>query len=416
MKTSGKNNMFAVFKDDNSDGEVEQKKDKQPKKTTVQKDTSEPTNSGSIFSKEKKSKKQKKKKANQAEKTQPQNKTSTQTEDEKDIVNITNDVALEEVEEIVQEIEKVVDDALKIDIEKKLEAIDVADQEKQNEQIVETQPEVADLNEEPPKNEKKGSLQEDLTATDYQGKSLLNNLKQDMNGMYSNQNTAAQEEGQKNVKFVPEPEDYKKAKLNKALSINDKFMHTGVTKDVRGYSGNQFNTTGNQFNTSGNQFNTTSNQYNTANPYNPDLKKEEKWQNEKQDFFEHLKYLLYEDSMFTFKELSWIRRVLCKYCNIEPPMNFKGKSVALYFKKDQVYEGSLGVKVECIDSLDEDIYFTGFVKGNGPKKELFYGRLYTNSHYEVTLYQGPFKEHGKVSGKNIKIYSPNGELVHEGDN
>ena len=127
MKTSGKTNLFAVFKDDNSSDEVEHKKDKQPKKTTVQKETSEPSNSGSIFSKEKKSKKQKKKKANQAEKTQPQNKASSQTADEKEIVSVTNDVALEEVEEIVQEIEKVVDDALKIDIEKKLEAIDVAD-------------------------------------------------------------------------------------------------------------------------------------------------------------------------------------------------------------------------------------------------------------------------------------------------
>lgn len=216
-----------------------------------------------------------------------------------------------------------------------------------------------------------------------------------MNGNYSMQTTAAPEESQKAVKFVPEPEDYKKAKLNKVGSFNEKFVHTGVTKDVRGYSGTQ---------------------YNTGMPYNPDLKKEEKWQNEKQDFFEHLKYLLYEDSMFTFKELSWIRRVLCKYCNLEAPMNFKGKPIALYFKKDQIYEGNLGVKVECIDSLDEDIYFTGFVKGNGQKKELFYGRLYVNSHYEVTLYQGPFKEQGKVSGKNIKIYSPNGELVHEGDN
>jgi len=179
------------------------------------------------------------------------------------------------------------------------------------------------------------------------------------------------------------------------------FLYSTLNKDVVADDGMQF----------------TGNQNNTANVYNPNLQKEEKWQNEKQDFFEHLKYLLYEDSMFTFKELSWIRRVLCKYCNIEPPINFEGKSVALYFKKNQVYEGNLGVKVDFIETFDPDrIYFTGFVKGNGPKKELFYGRLYTDSHYEVTLYQGPFKQNGNVSGKNIKIYSPNGELVHEGDN
>ena len=96
-------------------------------------------------------------------------------------------------------------------------------------------------------------------------------------------------------------------------------------------------------------------------------------------------------------------------------MNSKGKPVSLYFKKAVPYAGSMGVNITSIDESEEDIYFTGFVKGNGPRKELFYGRLYVDNQYEVTLYQGAFKENGLIAGKNLRLYSPTGVLEWEGD-
>jgi hypothetical protein len=140
-----------------------------------------------------------------------------------------------------------------------------------------------------------------------------------------------------------------------------------------------------------------------------------KWPNEKQDFFEYLKYALYEDSQFSYKEMSWLRRVLCKFCHLEPPMNSKGKPVSMYFKKDQLYCGDLGIEIDSIEECDMPLYFTGFVKGNGPRKELFYGRLFYTDAYEVTVYVGAFKEKGRAAGKNIRIYSPRGELEFEGE-
>ena len=145
------------------------------------------------------------------------------------------------------------------------------------------------------------------------------------------------------------------------------------------------------------------------------IKEESKWPNEKQDFFEYLKYLLYEDSMMSYKEMTWIRRVMCKFCHLEPPMNSKGKPVSLFFKKQQLYSGDMGLIIDSIQDYDEDIYFTGFVKGNGPRKELFYGRLFVLDDYEVTLYQGAFKDKGRISGKNVRVYSPRGELEFEGE-
>jgi len=68
-----------------------------------------------------------------------------------------------------------------------------------------------------------------------------------------------------------------------------------------------------------------------------------------------------------------------------------------------------------LNAYDGDIYFTGFVKGNGPKKELFYGRLFVADDYEVTIYTGGFKDKGKFSGKNVRVYSPKGELEFEGE-
>jgi len=153
--------------------------------------------------------------------------------------------------------------------------------------------------------------------------------------------------------------------------------------------------------------------FNRAAPGGPD--DANKWPNEKQDFFEYLKYALYEDSQFSYKEMSWLRRVLCKFCHLEPPMNSKGKPVSIYFKKDLLYCGDLGLDIESIHEHDEPIFFTGFVKGNGPKKELFYGRLFYTDGYEVTIYVGAFKERGRATGKNIRVYSPKGELEFEGE-
>ena len=96
-------------------------------------------------------------------------------------------------------------------------------------------------------------------------------------------------------------------------------------------------------------------------------------------------------------------------------MNSKGKPISLYFKKDLMYCGDLGVSIESIDEMDEPLYFTGFVKGNGPRKELFYGRLFYSDGYEISVYQGAFKDKGRIWGKNIRIYSPTGELEFEGE-
>jgi hypothetical protein len=96
-------------------------------------------------------------------------------------------------------------------------------------------------------------------------------------------------------------------------------------------------------------------------------------------------------------------------------MNSKGKPVALFFKKDLPYRGELPNNVDSVFNYDGEFYFTGFVKGNGPRKELFYGRVFALEDYEVTIFQGAFKERGRFSGKNVRIYSPRGEMEYEGE-
>lgn len=383
MKTTAKNNIFAVFKDDDSEDENEQRKDKQQQKAAPVKSDNANNKSDSIFAKDKKSKKQQKKtaKSSQADKKQPKKKDSSAQGDDEVVANDKN---IDKITENGQEDEVSAHDVVQNNDEVKIEEKNVKlnTEEKPLDNIVDNQKDV--------KKEGRTLFKAEAKTENFQGKNLLNDLNQDMNGLYANQSTGPQEDSNRQI---PEQEDKLKMQVNlrKGQSYNEKMP---------------YNNSYNSMNSKG---------FNNLNSYNPGEKKEDKWQNEKQDFFEHLRYLLYEDSTFTFKELSWIRRVLCKYCNLEAPSNFKGKQVNLWFKKDQVYDGTLGINIEGLDLSEDDVYFTGFVKGNGPKKELFYGRLFVQDHYESTQYQGAFKDNGKVCGKNIKIYSQNGEMLYEGD-
>jgi len=81
---------------------------------------------------------------------------------------------------------------------------------------------------------------------------------------------------------------------------------------------------------------------------------EKKYPNEKEDFFQYMDYLLYEDSEFTLKEVAWLRRTIYKFMDLKPIHEKEN----LFYKKELLFDD-----VE-FTNMGQQSYFRGFLSSN----------------------------------------------------
>jgi len=400
-------NMFAALHESDSDDESSKKPVFPPKLQSKDENKDQSEIGVSIFSNPKKSKKNKKKQQNGKKKSVNTEKEQTKDQNEETApINTTVDQNEDKKDTNENEIEKPQNDLLNnLSVQNKVELPKIVEEEVKQVKLAESPEKKKEVTKAFKNEPLNPSLLDEISNT-KQGKfgngEILKVVDQEEKKTLVEHKKSLNDETSNPKKFDPfVPISNPTAKLSEDLNLGRSISLKEEWVNPHPFQQSQRPTDGYQ--------KTMNNNYvKNENPEN-------KWVNEKKDFFEYLKYLLFEDSVFSYKEISWLRRVLCKFCNLEAPMNKKGKPISIFFKKDLIYDGSMGLPITSIDESDEEIYFTGFVKGNGPKKELFYGRIYMNSHYEVTLYQGAFKEKGNISGKNLRVYSPTGVLEWEGD-